>query len=310
MRKILPHLWLWAALGLAGSTAMAQEVGLRFEPDLTTPSFATAKADDPLLRQAQAPTELGLLEKGWRVVMRPGEYTGWVERSDLNKDLTVKPGAVIHLRPDKISPAMSTMAQGDAVEALAVSDWVQVKLAKPVPVWFVLPEYAPVAEVAGRPAPLPVLPPPPAPAVAAVPAPAAAPDPTPAVVPAAVPAPVETRAAPSTPAGARTRPTPMGAEASGGPIAEYFDGFLRAVPSSLLGPGRRYTLQLVDAQGRRLAFLDTTNVLVNGPLSSFLERHVQVYGQRGVLDGGRELVLTARIIRLRDTRAVAAPAAP
>lgn len=202
---------------------------------------------------------------GWRLVEISGPFDAFVRNRDINKGLEVREGANIHVQPKADSPVLTVATADDVTEVtgLAGGDWCQIKLEKK------LTGYIAIGQAANAPA---------ASAPATAPAPALLLPPTPAF---------------NTPG----RPAPMSGTTAELPRA--FQGTLLPAARALLNPNPPYDYHLVDASGKRLAYVDLQKIILNARVESVLSRPVTVIGTfRSTVDG-KDLVITAESIQPR-----------
>jgi hypothetical protein len=191
---------------------------------------------------------------GWLAVELPGPHEAYVRNNDFNKALNIHPGAEIHLLPKADSAVLATMQEGDKTEITGLrSGWTQIKLFKNV-VGYIRLGGAAAAPVASA-----------APVTAA---------------PAAVPAPAPAAA-----------PSDLAAAPASG-LSRTVQGVLVETRRKfLVGPRQPYDYQLEDADGKRIAFLETSKVQPTTKLELYVNQFVTVSGSIRQTEDWKNLVV-------------------
>ena len=199
---------------------------------------------------------------GWLAVELPGPHNGYVLNKDFLKSLDLRPGAAIYTEPKLGAPILAHAEKGDQVEITGLlGRWTQIKLAKN------LVGYIQLAGTMPPPAPAPA-----ASAPAAPPAPAA---------------PAVDNNAPGHAVNATVESLPRLLE---GKVVSTRHPFT---------PRRPYDYELDDVSGSRLAYLDTSHLLLTAQIDSYVGHNVVVYGTVKPIEGGRDLVITAESLQLK-----------
>lgn len=232
--------------------------------------FAQTDARSAILARLKAGTTVtvvGEAPAGWRRVEVTGPFEAYVHTQDITKGLDVREGAHLYTAPRKDAPLLTIAAAGDKSEITALvpgnNDFCQVRLEKK------LQGFIAVGAAANTPGSLP------APLVSR---------PTPMPAPATPPV-----AAPS-------RPTRPGSTAD---LPRQFAGKLVLARRVILNPNPPYDYQLVDADGRRFAYVDTQRLLLTDKIETYLDRELSVTGTvRNTIDG-QDLVIAAESLQLK-----------
>jgi hypothetical protein len=254
-----------AALGLAccaslRAATLSATTAVQSQPDPASPVITVLSAG------AEEPVhsdKAGVVPDGWSAVEVPGPFEAYVKNKDLTKQLDVTPGAPVYLGPKEDSGLLTTFEQGDkAVITGLHGAWTQVRLEKTL-IGFIRtgPETASAAPAAPAAAPVPVAP--------AAPVTAVAP-------------------APEAPA----------ASAGGPALSRLFEGTLTGT-RSLLSPHQPYPLQLVDASGGRIAYVDASKLLQTDQIDAFRGHPVVVLGSFQAVAGSQDIVIIAEALRLK-----------
>jgi hypothetical protein len=208
---------------------------------------------------------VGVPPAGWIAVEVLGPFEGYVKNRDLTKQLDVLPGSTIYVAPKEGSGVITIFAKGDKAEITGLhGSWTQVHLDKTIVGY--IQTGANAAEAA-----------------AASPAAAAAPVSVPA---ATAPA----RVAPSAPA--------AGADEGNASLSRLFEGTL-ATTKSILMPKRPYDWQLVDASGKRVAYVDLSKLLLTDQIENYSGHGVVVLGSLKPVKDTEDLVIFVEGLRLK-----------
>jgi hypothetical protein len=202
----------------------------------------------------------GVVPGGWSAVEVPGPFEAYVKNKDLTKQLDVAPGATVYLAPKDDGGVLTTFEKGDKAEITGLHGaWTQIHLEKTL-IGFI--RTAPEAPAAAPMAPAPA----PVPVAPAAPAPAVA------------AAPASTTEAPA--------------------LSRLFEGTLTGT-RSLLSPHQPYPLQLVDASGSRIAYVDASKLLQTDQIEDFRGHTVVVLGSFQAVAVSQDIVIEAEALRLK-----------
>ena len=259
--------FLFAVASLACAAALnaatlSVATAVQSQPDPGSPVIIILPAGS----EQPTPTDkVGLPPSGWIAVEVAGPFEGYVKNKDLSKQLDVVPGATVYVAPKDGSGALTVFAKGDKAEITGLhGSWTQVRLDK------TLVGYIQTAASAAE-------------AAAAVPAPAAAPV-----------------SAPSAPAPARAAPSGSAASSDDGSasLSRLFEGTL-ATTKSLLMPKRPFDWQLVDASGKRIAYVDLSKLLLTDQIENYSGHGVVVLGSLKPVKDSDDLVILVEGLRLK-----------
>ena len=230
-----------------------------------TAVFVQTDPKSPVLARLKAGstvTVVGHAPAGWHRIEINGPFEVYVHNRDITKGLEVREGASIYAAPKKDAPLLATAAPGDKTEITGLhGDYCQVKLEKK------LQGFIAVGEAANTPAETK--------SMVSITAPAA-------------PAP------PVTTAG---RPVPITGNTADMP--RLFAGKLVLARRAILNPNPLYDYQLIDASGRRFAYVDTKRLLLTDKIEAYLDRHITITGTvRNTVDG-KDLVIAAESMSLK-----------
>lgn len=243
---------------------------LRLQPAPGAEIIAEVPRSDDRLTIGDRVLDEESARQGWFWAEFRGRFTGYVALEDVGKGLRVLPGAVIRQEPDPSASVLTVVGENDSVEVLWAEEWAQVEFEKAVPVYF-----------QDTRAPLPL----------------ADSGTSPAAIEDAAPSAVG-----SAESGGPAAETPGRDDETGqneGPIHRYFEGVLQRASGGILSFGRApYEYELVDSQGNRIAYLETSRLLTTRPLINFEEQDVILFGTPRRDDKGR-LVVEVRNLRER-----------
>jgi hypothetical protein len=79
-------------------------------------------------------------------------------------------------------------------------------------------------------------------------------------------------------------------------LFRYIDGIL-ATTKKQRGSDGKYFLQLINAKGKRLAYIDSSSILVSDALDQYLNQSVTVYGTVSAEKKSGALVIEVKTIR-------------
>lgn len=253
----------WCA-GLDAAT-LSVATAVQTQPDPAAPVLTLLKAGS----EEPVPTDkAGPAPAGWSAVEVPGPFEGYVKNKDLSKQLDVMPGASIYMEPKDGGPVLAVFQKGDKAEITGLHGrWTQVRLEKAL-VGYI---HAGPAESA----PLVSAPTAPAPSAASAPSAPPAQPPAPASI------------APSAPA-----------QESTVALSQLFEGTL-ASTRSMLTPRRPYDWELVDASGKRIAYVDLSKLLLTDRIGNYAGRAVVVLGSIRPVKESNDLVIDVEGFRLK-----------
>ncbi len=260
------------AAGLAccaalGAATLSVTTAVQTQPDAASPVFAVLKAGS----EQPAPSDkAGPPPPGWSAVEVSGPFEGYVRNRDLTKQLDVLPGASIYLAPKDGAGVLEVFTKGDKAEITGLhGSWTQVRLEKTL-----------VGYIRTAPSEA-------SPASAAQASPIAAAPETQAAAPASFP-----QAAPA--------PSAAAAPVQGDSVvlSRLFEGKL-ARTQSMLTPHRPYDWQLVDASGKRIAYVDLSKLLLTERIGNYNGHDVVVLGSMRPVKETNDLVIEVEGFRLK-----------
>lgn len=287
IKCVLRFLPLLGFAGLLGGQESGR-VELFIKPDIQSEVVATVPVEDSRLGQPQPVMDEARAALGWHFADFTDIVEGYVPDRKIGKDLLPVDNALIHAAPADSSPVLDVYRNGDEIEILDRGPWWKLRLETSFPVYFLLESPAvlpPVTAQAGD-ALQPLDPepaPPPQPATATI---------------------IETPAIDADPAESAptVQPTPSTAErrsVTPAVTGQTFEGrFKRSGKRfGLFAP--RAPFYLADANDRRIAWIDTTDIVIPGSLKAFIDQPVIIYGERDFLPGSGDRIIRARNMRIK-----------
>ena len=253
------------SLGIAGIFALtAAQLAADILPT-DTAVFAQTDPKSPVLTKLKRGTTVkvvGDAPAGWRRIEVTDPIEAYVHNRDITKGLEVKEGAKIYAAPKRDAQLLAVAAPGDKTEITGLQgDYCQIKLEKK------LQGFIAVGENVN----------------------------TPAVV---SPAPTPPASSPVTGSGtAPGRPVQLSGNTADMP--RMFAGRLVIAKRAIVNPNPLYDYQLMDASGRRFAYVDTKRLLLTDKIEAYLDRTIAITGTiRNTVDG-RDLVISAESMQLK-----------
>ncbi len=264
---------------ISGLSARDDLVTLYEQPDVQAAVVAKASPDDPRLAETRPVFAEAKAALGWQVGTFELKTTGFVADENIGKDLLPVESALVRAGPRESAPVLGTVVGGEPAEVLDNGAFWKLRLTVARPVYFL-------------PATTPALPP--------------AKEPMERTQAAAAnirEKPVVDRASPpgSTAPARAQETTSLSAEPREGDLspATGYEGFLKRT-SGFLGLFRPpYPFALENAQGRRLAYVDVSDVILPGSLKDYLDERVTLHGTRIKDSDSGEWVIQARNLRIK-----------
>ncbi|MCC5840278.1 MAG: hypothetical protein JJT96_09145 [Opitutales bacterium] len=309
----LSHKALIAVCCLVGGIGLsAARLELFLEPDATRERIAVIEEGDQRLRHGSALFQQELARERWAWAEFESEFRGFIREQDIGKDQEPLAGAEVFTRPTEASSILTRFGPDDEFRVVREGRWWEILITKSIPVYYQLPPPAgsppppapartPAAQVAEtRPAPEPVR---------AQPSPTPEPrqtfvedarprrEPPPAQI--QVREPVETRMDSSRPAPSTGQARSDQTVGTSGDLPRTFTGTLRQAPRSNPFRSPVRPLELVNADGRHLAWVDTSRMVSPTPVSQMVGRRITIFGDFERANNRPEIILFAKSIHPR-----------
>lgn len=301
---------------VCGSGLSAARLELFLEPDATRERIAVIEEGDERLRHGSALFQPELARERWAWAEFESEFRGFIRERDIGKDQEPLAGAEVLTRPTEASSILTRFGPDDEFRVVREGRWWEVMITKSIPVYYQLPPpsgseptpapapvrtpVAQVAETRPAPAPAPVrTAPPPTPEPRQTFVEDARPhrEPEPAQVRAREP--VETRMETTRPAPAMTQTRTEQTMDAAGHLPRTFTGTLRQAPRNSLFRNPVRPLELVNADGRHIAWVDTSRMVSPQPVSQMVGQRITIFGDFERANNRPEIILFAKSIHPR-----------
>ena len=282
-------------LGVFVSAGVANGQGLidlYMQPEIQAGKVDSVTLDDPRLGQPAPVMDDAKAALGWHYAEFEDSVDGYTPDGKIGKDLLPVNGAIIYGGPSTDSPVLGTYRDGSYIEIKDTGAWWKFQIRMRFPVYFVLDAPPPLPPVtAEAEAPVVAIAPPPQPI-----------EPIPLVTPSPVieEAPIveTTTRAPATSTVPRVERQP----ASVTPpdvIGQIYQGTFKLSKKTfgLFKPQAPFYLE--SAEGNRIAWVDTSKIVVPGSLKTYVDKAVIIHGERDFIESSKDWIIRARNMRLK-----------
>lgn len=282
MKNTPPRTLILIALALAGQGLNGQDEALELflQPDIQSKEVGRATLDDPKLGQPTPVLDEARAALGWHFAEFTDEVEGFVPDSKIGKDLLPVDDTVIRAGPSSDSPVLGVYKTGDDIEVVDTGSWWKIRSEMAFPVYFVLDSPPPLPPVTGTAEePLEELPP--------------------------EPVLVEPVITESTiiDAGSESldpvRPKESMRPATPDVMGQSYAGTFKQSKKFLGLFKPKAPFYLEGANGKRIAWVDTNNIVIPGSLKAYLDKAVIIHGERDYLSSSRDWIIRARNMRFR-----------
>ena len=244
---------------------------LYLRPDAAEAPLATVPANDQRLGDVLPVIEADLAAAGWRFADFTGEVAGYIPDSKIGKDLQPVEGALILAGPSSEAPVLGVFKDGDPLDIIDTGAWWEVRWTGTLTVFF----------VQSTPPPLP-------PVTVDVAAPLASGS-------AAVAMGSDATGNAATGSGSSIALPDRPMVAPKGLIQGFEGVFRQAKPTlGLFKPKAPFFLE--GADGNRIAWIDTQELILSGTLKSYFDKPVILYGEMEAISS-RDWIIRARTLR-------------
>jgi len=277
MKIFLKHLLLALFLGASSGILSGQSapLDLYLKPDIKSPSIGRTTLSDPRLGQATPVMDDAKAALGWHFADYSGMVDAYVQDAKIGKDMLPVDDALIYAGPSEDSPVIGTYRTGSPIEIVDTGVWWKLRFGGGIPVYFVLDT------------------PPPLPAVTGFAEDAPAPAEGPVIVSSTVVDNGSTAATSSIVLSeSKENPRP-------GVVGQSYQGTFRQSKRALglFKPKAPFYLEAAD--GNRIAWVDTTEIVIPGSMKAFLDQQVIIHGERTQAESSRDWIIHARNMRLK-----------
>lgn len=281
-------LYLLGMVALPALTnAQGNSVDLYIQPEIQAKKVATVSLEDPRLGQPAPVMDDAKAALGWHFAQFEDTVEGFTPDAKIGKDLLPVDGAIVYSGPSSDSPVLGVYRHGENIEIVDTGAWWKFNLAMQFPVYFLLDSPSPLPAVTG------VADEPPA---AAAPPVAAAPviqDMTVIDQPGGQQESAAASPLPSAPQDRKPTATPPDV------IGQSYEGTFK-LSKRTFGLFKPYApFYLESADGNRIAWVDTTDIVIPGSLKGYLDKTVIIHGGRDFIASKKDWIIRARNMRLK-----------
>ncbi|MEX0324371.1 MAG: SH3 domain-containing protein [Puniceicoccaceae bacterium] len=290
MKNILMRhlLLLLPVVAAANLIAQSNTVDLYIQPDVSSKAVGKVALDDPTLGQPTPVLEEAKAALGWHYANYEGEVDGFVPDSKIGKDLLPVDNAIIFSEASRESTVLGVYRTGDSIEVVDTGIWWKLRVKKGFPVYFVLDAPSPIPAVTGvsdevTPAPEPSL--------------TLIEEPEPVITDASVEdQPVitpGTTVTDSVQVAQTSLPRP-------GILGQSYEGIFKQSKRGfgIRKPKTAYYLESIA--GKRIAWIDTDEIVLPGSMQNFINRRVVIHGERTTdAKNSNNSIIHARNMRLK-----------
>jgi hypothetical protein len=271
-------------------------IDIYMQPDVQSGRIDSVTLDDPRIGQAAPVMDDAKAALGWHYAQFEDIVEGYTPDGKIGKDLLPVDGAVIYSGPSSGSPVLGVFRYGSEIEVIDTGAWWKFRIKMQFPVYFVLDSPAPlppVSAAADKPqvvvAPTPVAKPAP---VVTQPAPMIEEMPI-------VDQPVRTTTTVST---STITPRSQQQPSTTTPpdvIGQSYQGTFKLSKKTfgLFKPKEPFYLE--SAEGNRIAWVDTSDIVVPGSLKTFIDKAVIIHGERDYMESSKDWIIRARNMRMK-----------
>lgn len=221
---------------------------------------------------------------GWTPVISPGPFEGYVLNKDIDKGLSVKLDAPIHMQPKSTAGVLTTMGDEDRASITGLhGKWTQISLDKEITGYIRLSR--------GSPPPASTIS---TPVLRDVPVKQITTTDNNSMLSPANRIANESRTLEKTAPAPTYRPTNTGSTV----LPRLFQGTF-VTTRRPFAPRRPYDWQLNDSSGVRYAYLDISKLLLTDRIENYAGRTVVVFGTPRAMEGSKNIVIQIESIRLK-----------
>jgi hypothetical protein len=287
-------LYLLATVALtAAANGQGNSVDLYMQPEIQAQKVAVVSLGDPRLGQPTPVIDEAKAVLGWHFAEFEGMVEGYAPDAKIGKDLLPVDGAIIYSGPSSDSPVLGVYRDGSDIETLDTGAWWKFQLTMKFPVYFILDSPSPLPAVTG---------------VADEPVAAQKTEVAAAPVVETQPVIQEMTVVDSStgqsgagatgtafPSSQSRKPTATPPDA----IGQSYQGIFKLSKRTfgLFKPFAPFYLESAD--GNRIAWIDTSNIVIPGSLKGYLDKTVIIHGEREFNTSNKEWVIHARNMRLK-----------
>ncbi|MGH8020614.1 MAG: hypothetical protein ACREIA_20490 [Opitutaceae bacterium] len=278
--KLLTLLCVGLAISCpAFGATLSSETPAHLKPDANAPVIATLPAGSSvtaLLPEELRAEMLAELPEGWIAIRHGGPFYGYAPNSAVGKNLYLRPGSIVRTEPANDATMLTMVGADESAELVeVVGDWSKVVFSKTM-IGFINP-----ARANGE----------------AEAAPESADD---METPSAA-AGLDTQTNTEATTGPATTVIPPASSSQEPKVIDatprVFQGYLMRT-RRVLGMGPKLDYQLVDEEGRRIALLDLSPLLITEPLARYENHMVSVFGPVLRRPEVKDMIIRVQTLRL------------
>lgn len=259
-------------------------IDLFIQPDTDSRRISSVSLDSPQLGQAAPVMDEAKAALGWHYADFTDTISGYVQDEKIGKDLLPVEDAIIYSAPSTDSPVLGVYNFGENVEILDTGSWWTISVKMSFPVYFSMDSPAPLPAVTGE---------------------------AEGALVAVDPAEAETREAILF----EDQPIVDSTAGTGSSVPLAVESRERSVEPDVLGQSYHGTFRkskrsfglfkpkapfyLEGSNGKRIAWMDTDNIVLPGSLNQFLDKTVIVHGARDYLSSSKDWIIRARNMRIK-----------
>lgn len=289
MKKNITRTLVLLSAFISAGVVNGQEgfIDLYMQPDIQSMKVDSVTLGDSRLGQPAPVMDEGKAALGWHYAEFDDTVEGFTPDGKIGKDLLPVNGAIIYSGPSSDSPVLGTYRDGSYIEVKDTGAWWKFDIRMQFPVYFLLETPPPLPPVTGEAA---------TPAVALAPA-AAVTEPAPAT--ATAPLIEETPVVDAAPAGMPRMEEQAPTATPPDVIGQSYQGTFKRSKRKLglFKPPAPFYLE--SAEGTRIAWIDTKDIVIPGSLKSYLDKAVIVHGERDFMESSKDWIIRARNMRLK-----------
>lgn len=253
---------------------------LYLQPDIQAKEVGRTTLDDPKLGQPTPVLDEAQAALGWHFAEYTDEVEGFVPDSKIGKDMLPVDDAVIRAGPSSDSPVLGVYKTEDEIEIMDTGTWWKIRSEMAFPVYFVLDSPPPLPPVTGS-ANDSMEELPPEPVLA-----------EPVITESTIIDAGSQSLAPIRPKESKRPSTP---DVMGQSYAGTFKQSKKFL--GLFKPKASFYLE--GAGGKRIAWVDTQNIVIPSSLKTYLDKQVIIHGERDYLSSKGDWIIRARNMRFQ-----------
>ncbi|GEM_PF-1520020 len=134
MRPLKTIPLLLTALTPFATTWLQAKIPVFLQPDAKSALYKEVDFNQLVLPRDAATPEKA--QQGWKQAKLAVEQTGYTQQTNVQKELTLKPGSKIYLQPSETSSLIAVTSGKELTKVIEPGQWTKVLLSKPITVYF------------------------------------------------------------------------------------------------------------------------------------------------------------------------------